>query len=475
MKDSELEAMADAMEANEFLRRARRLEDFRYDEIQGKYWDTTTGNLLVAKSVDGAIPRDWWPTRTDGRSGKPRAMAPSTVINDVSTGLTVEGSTWWPGQPRFIENVVVTDRGPVPLKGAVTYNSYVPPDHSQLANNQNPDAWIQHVKMLWPDPVEHEHFFDYAAHMIQRPDEKVNHGIVMAGSYGIGKDTALLPLRAGVGEWNTAEIPPDDISRQYNGYVKSVLLVINEVRPHDEDHKASNFYNELKPILAAPPEMIGMEMKYANVIYVRNLCHVVLTTNDPLTMYIPPDDRRLFVMTSDMDSPKAGVWQPYFEKMYKYFANGGTDAVVRWLQNRDLSEFNSGSPPMMTEGKRRIIESSNQVRRTVVDEVLEQYLEEVYGNERPPVIFMKDLHDYVNHAEFFDDKIQIIKSLNAKNFHFKMAERGYQMYRNPHAKSWRNGKYESRMAFLDKAVPQEDWQREVEAALAKRPLAFDLN
>jgi hypothetical protein len=448
------------------------MEDFRYDEQQEKYWDVTTGNLLGGKSVDGAIARDDWPTREDGRNGELRPFAPSRAINDVDTGLTVEGSTWWPGEPQFLNDTVVTERGAMHLRGAITYNSYIPPDRSRLRDTQNPDKWIEHVKFLFPDPVEHEHFFDFAAHMVQRPDEKVNHGLVMAGPQGIGKDTALLPLRHGVGHWNAAEIGPDDVTRQYNGYLRSVLLIVNEVRPHDEDFKASNFYNMLKPMLASPPEMLAMTLKYANTIYVRNLCHVVLTTNDPLTMYIPPEDRRLFVMTSPLPDPKEVpiFGAAYFDELYSYLKDGGADAVVKWLLRRNILQFNPGLPPPMTAGKQAIIESAHQVRRTLIDDVFDAYCERFFGGEKPKVVFHRDLSQFVLDADLFDDRQAVIKQLNAKNFHFKMAERGYDMMRNPAAQNWSNGKFKTRMAFILRSVPRKIQTEEILKELERRPL-----
>lgn len=478
MNDDDLEKLAQQAEDDtDFARRRRGMEDFRYDEQQGAYWDTTTGNLISAKSVNGAIPKDEWPTRPDGRNGQLKPYPPADAINDVDTGLTVEGSTWWPGMPTFIQDIVVTDRGPIKIRGACCYNSYVPPDRSKLRTDQNPDPWIEHVQFLFPDPVEQEQFFNWAAHMVQRPDEKVNHGLVMAGAQGIGKDTALLPLRWGVGEWNTAEIEPDVVNRQYNGYVKSVMLIINEVRPHDEDHKASNFYNQLKPLLASPPEMLAMEIKYANPIYVRNLCHVILTTNDPLSMYIPPEDRRLFVMRSPLPDPKTTpIFSPdYFHQMHDYLADGGSDAVVRWLLNRPLDNWQPAAPPPMTTGKQAIIESAHQVRRTVADDVIEACMETLGS---PQVIFARDLSDIVNQGNFFDDRREANKALQARNFHFKMSEWGYEPVRNPDASEWRikRGKeliFRSRVAFVAKSVPHDEQLRAIAAELQKRPLALE--
>lgn len=475
MNDAELERLAAEAEGD-FRRRSRGMEDFRFDEQQEQYWDVTTGNLLGPKAVDGAIPRADWPTRIDGRTGEPRPYPPSRAINDVDTGLTVEGSTWWPGREMLLENTLVSARGVRPLEGAVCYNSYLPPSAIPVPEGASPEGWITHVKKLYPDPVEHEHFFDFCAHAIQRPGEKVNHGLVLAGAQGIGKDTALLPVRLGVGEWNAAEVGPDAVTSQYNGFLRSVLLVINEVRPQDEDYKASNFYNLLKPVLAAPPEMLPMTIKYANTIYIRNLAHVILTTNDPLTMYIPPEDRRLFVMTSPLEDAARGknrqFVENYFEDLHADLAAGGAAAVVEWLAKRPIFDFNSTAIPPMTAGKQAIIDSANQVRRTASDELFELYVERVYAGKVPKVIFHRDLTDFVKLSEFFDDAESMVKSLNAKNFHFKMAERGFDLVRNPDAHSWVNGKYRTRVAFLARTVPRADAIKVIRGELAGRPLAF---
>lgn len=474
MNDEELLKLAEEAEnVQGFVRRTRRMEDFRYDERQEKYWDITTGTLLGPKSVDGAIPKDRWPTMPKGKNGDLKPYAPSIAINDVSTGLTVEGSTWWPGMPRFINDMVIDDRGVRPVPGASCYNTYYAPDHSRLRNDRSPDMWIEHIKTLWPDPEEHEHFFDYAAHMLQSPHEKVNHGIVIAGAQGLGKDTAMLPLRKGVGEHNTAEVAPDDITKAYNPYVRSVMLVINEVRPHDEDYKASSFYDQLKPLLAAPPEMLPMEVKYANVVYVRNLMHVFLTTNDPLKMYIPMEDRRLFVMTSRLSGPEAfGDPEKYFGELHEYLEDGGNDAVILWLKQRDISNFKAGAPPKATWGKQAIINSADQVRRSFADEIIEKYIYENYPDERPAVIFPKDILDWISTGNWFDDAKAATGAVSAKNFHYKMETAGYDLVRNPYKQEWTQGKFRSRAAFVSKKIPFSEQVELVQKELEKRPLVF---
>jgi len=472
MRDEELLQMAEEAEGK-FQRRKRTMESFRYDELQEQYWDITTGALLAPKSVDGAIKMDDWPTKPNSK-GDEKPYSPSKAINDIDTGLTVEGSTWWPGKSQFLENVIVTARGMMEVIGAVYYNLYVAPALPESTEGLDAGIWIKHIKKLFPEKIEHEMFFDFCAHMIQRPDEKVNFGLVMAGPQGIGKDTALIPVRKGVGEWNAAEVGPDAITSQYNGFLKSVLLIINEVRPQDEDHKASNFYNLLKPILAAPPEMLAMNEKYINTIYIRNLCHVILTTNDPLTMYIPIEDRRLFVMTSPLPDPKLNSVFPasYFEKFHTYLNSGGTGAVIHWLMERDISKFCPTQPPPMTAGKDAIIGSSTTVRYTAVDEVVDNFLDHLFKGAKPDVIFAFDLLQFANQSDYFDDADKVAGMLKGRTLHFKMNERGYDMVKNPAVRSgeWSYKGYRSRAAFISSHIGKDERIKIIKEQLKLRPL-----
>lgn len=472
MTDDELIAAADAadeLSEQSFRRRLAIVDDYRYDKAQCKYWDVVSGELYAAEAVDASIAVADWPTRTVAtRGGGQRVVAikPSQEIARIENGLMVDGSTWWPGLPDLIEGQLVTGRGAQPQAGALTINTYRAPDHSQLKRTKNADKWIKHVKTLFPDELEHEHFFDYAAHMLQNPAEKTNHGIVLSGAQGIGKDTMLLPIRYGVGVWNVAEISPDNIEDRFNGFVKSVMLVVNEVRPHNEEHRASGFYNRLKPYLAAPPEMLPMEMKHAHLIYVANVLRVFLTTNDPLTMHIPAEDRRLFVMDSRIQ--KGWARPDYFDGMFAYFKDGGIDAVIQWLLCRDIAHFRPGAMPPMTVGKQRIIESTQHVRRDAISDAFDTLV----GDGPEPLVFFPS--DLLSMA--FDNDLNLEKSLKAKNLHYRIADLGYYVLRPTHSKEWILKKniegsavaFRSRSAFVHRSIDPLTADDEILAAMGKR-------
>ena len=446
IKDIEEQA---AEHAKMWKRRFRALQGYRYDEQQEKYWDIETGLLCSARSVDGSIPRSDWPQEV--KDGKVRQIKPSVAINAIESGLTVESSTWWPGKPQLIRDLVCTDRGMLTRPGAMAFNTYAPSDQKPMVGDASP--WVNHVKTIYPDPVQHEHFFDWCAHCVQKPGEKVNHGIVLGGRQGIGKDAALLPVRNAVGTHNVTEIEPDDIVKPYNGYRQSVLVVLNEVRPHERDFKAYSFYNQLKPLLASPPEVLAVERKYFNPIYIPNVCHVAMTTNDPLSMFIPEGDRRLFVMDTDV-GPRE---DKYFNDLYDWMRADGLAIVFQWLLDRDLSNFAASTPPVVSSAKEKIQGISAAVRRSPVDDVLDDFLSK-WANLN--VVFLNDLLDSIRKNEF-DGEEELIGLAKGKSLIYKMNERGFIQVRRADGAKYKSGENQARSAYVREsflADPERNWK-----------------
>ena len=113
---------------------------------------------------------------------------------------------------------------------------------------------------------------------MQRPAEKINHALLQIGAQGIGKDTMLEPVKRAAGPWNFKDIRPTDMFGDFNGFVKSTILRINEV--HDlGDVSRFNFYERLKIYTAAPPDVLRVNEKYVPQYYVLNCCGVIMTSN----------------------------------------------------------------------------------------------------------------------------------------------------------------------------------------------------
>lgn len=349
-------------------RRLARPEDYVFDKAQEAFWDLRDGTVHSEKAVDASIPVELWRVVVDDADeetpaegarprGRPRRrrerlIPPSRDILRVENDQFVEGSTWWPGEPQIIRDIFIDANGWRPAPGRRIYNKYVPPPELGRGRADKAGWWVNHVKKLWPDPAEHEYFFDFCAHMVQRPQEKCNAAIVLSGTQGIGKDAALMPVKAAIGSWNTKNIDPDELFSPYKPWLETLMLVVDEVRPTKDEFHASSAYNILKPMIVAPPDTLPLNDKYTKLRHIINRLRVFITTNDWMSMYIPPEDRRMFIM----HSPLPQKWHEsegrasYFREFFDWCERGGTEHVAAWLAARDLSAFDPKAQAARTAG-----------------------------------------------------------------------------------------------------------------------------
>jgi hypothetical protein len=199
--------------------------------------------------------------------------------------------TWAPGDPTLITNRLIAEGGWFPRRGARVFNLYRPPT---LVFKSGPvEPWLDHLAMVFPGDVDH--IITWLAHRVQRPAEKINHALMLGGAQGVGKDTLLEPVKHAVGPWNFIEVAPRHMLGRFNGFVKAVILRINEARDlGDIDRYA--FYDHMKAYTAAPPDVLRVDEKNLREYAVPNVLGAIITTNHKTNgVYLPPDDRRHYV------------------------------------------------------------------------------------------------------------------------------------------------------------------------------------
>jgi hypothetical protein len=284
----------------------------------------------------------------------------------IDQNQPVEQLTWCPGLPMLIENRLIVSGGWIHHDGCRTFNLYRPPmiKHGD-ASKAGP--WIDHVELLYPNDAGHIKF--WLAHRVQRPQEKINHALCIMGPQGIGKDTMLYPAKVAVGEWNVAEILPPTLLGRFNGFVKSVILVVNEV--HDlGDLDRYGFYERNKAYTAAPPDVIRVDEKYVQEYPVFNVCGVVLTSNYKTSgLYLPEDDRRHYVAWSDRT--KEEFTPKYWSDIHAWYAREGCAHVAAYLAQLDLSGFNPKAPPPKTDAFYEIVGSGRAPETSEIGDALE--------------------------------------------------------------------------------------------------------
>jgi hypothetical protein len=159
-------------------------------------------------------------------------------------------------------------------------------------------------------------------------------------------------LKAAVGPWNFKEASPVTMMGQFDPYKKCVVLRVNEARDLG-DMTRHEFYERIKNLSAAPPDVLTVNEKYLGETYVPNVCGMIVTTNHPDAIALPADDRRCFVMWSTLT--KEDFTEKYWTDLYAWFDGGGREIVAHYLGNMDLGGFNAKAYPLRTEAWHQMV------------------------------------------------------------------------------------------------------------------------
>jgi hypothetical protein len=279
---------------------------------------------------------------------------------------TVEQMIWAPGEPMLIGDRLISEGGWIERPGCTCFNLYRPP---KVLNGDAAKAapWLEHIRRVYGQDAEH--VIVWLAHRVQKPQEKINHALVLGGMQGIGKDTLLEPVKHAIGPWNFSEISPSHLLGRFNGWIKSVILRINEARDLG-DVDRYGFYDHLKTYTAAPPDVLRCDEKNIREYSVLNVCGVVLTTNYKTDgIYLPADDRRHFVAWSDCT--KDDFSPDYWKYLYRWYEHEGCGHVAVYLRTLDISAFDPKAPPPKTDAFWAIVDANRAPEDAELSDAIE--------------------------------------------------------------------------------------------------------
>jgi hypothetical protein len=228
--------------------------------------------------------------------------------------------------------------------------------------------WLEHCRALVPNADELEHIFDVMAFKVQHPETKINHAVLHGGDQGSGKDTMWAPFIwavCGPHLKNRGLLDNDTMSSQFGYALESEILILNELKEPDAKERRA-LANKLKPIIAAPPEMLTVNRKGLHPYQMANRVFVLAFSNDPVPISLDSQDRRWFCVWSHAPRMTAQA----AEKMWKWYKAGGFAAISGWLASRDVTAFNPGAAPMLTEFKMNLVEHGMSMAESYLVELM---------------------------------------------------------------------------------------------------------
>ena len=321
-------------------------ERFAYLQNEDAYFDMDT-RREVSRRAFTAIFRHISCTSIHG-NGKLK-VDPATCYDEnrqAHNAKVLMGLTYAPGA-----TVIVTK------KNEMYGNRWVDgrPNVSNIASG-NIDLWVEHCRTLIPNEVELEHIWDVMAYKTQNPSIKINHAVLHGGDEGCGKDLMWRPFMwavCGDSGDNKKTLDGDTMNSAWGYHLESEILVLNELKEPDGGMRRQ-LANRLKPVIAAPPEYLTVARKGLHPYDTLNRMFVLAFSNDPVPIQLPTQDRRWFCVWSHAPRMKGDSGK----KMIDWQNSGGNARIAKWLHARDVSAFNPGEWPMMTEYKLNLVEQS---------------------------------------------------------------------------------------------------------------------
>ena len=259
---------------------------------------------------------------------------------------------WKPGQERIIDD-----------EGFTSFNIHEP---YRLGNEGgDPRPMIKHISSRYP--AESSVIFDYQAFTLRYPWVKINFSLYMVGKEGTGKNLMFEPLRWTMGqEFYTMDA--SDLAGNFNGAIAArKLLIIDE--PRNSGDSRWHMAETLKTLIATSDDsaQILIKPKYGHERLQDNLANVVILTNHPDAIRIT-DGRRFFACYDDQLPQDAD----YYTELANWMKNGGNEAYVQWLMERDLSGFNPKALPAVTNSRDAIELESRSSLADALEDAVEQ-------------------------------------------------------------------------------------------------------
>ena len=193
------------------------------------------------------------------------------------------------------------------------------------------------------DVIAGDHFdfvMDWIAHMVQRPWEPAQVALAFRGRQGHGKSFFTDHVGQLLGPGYQRVTDPRHLLGNFNAHLDDKLLVNCDEVFGTAEKRSQGI---LKTLVTA--ETILIERKGVDARLCKRYFRLILTSNESWVVPADLDDRRFFV--ADVRHPLEDEQDrfDYFAEVERCWQNGGREAFLDLLLNRDISGFNHRERP----------------------------------------------------------------------------------------------------------------------------------
>ena len=222
-------------------------------------------------------------------------------------------------------------------------------------------------------PNEYEQIFQWFAHNVQKPGQKINWALAFVGIQGTGKSMPFYLLEASVGHANIKNISSNVVNSKFSDWTTGhCVAVIDELAL--EKNSKLRVMDTLKD--AITNKLLSVNRKGLSIIDgVRNTQNYIITSNHDDALSLESSDRRWCVLRDNIRNVKEDVFDrfnnpDYYKEIYQSITDN--PGIIRsWLLSIDISDFNINVPPQ-TQAKRDMYVEDQDYEYHQINTMLEE-------------------------------------------------------------------------------------------------------
>jgi hypothetical protein len=203
----------------------------------------------------------------------------------------------------------------------------------EASNARSCDAFLEHIKTIVCDNNSEcsEYLLNWLAHIIQKPYQPPGVAVCLLSEQGAGKGLMMEYVGKILGRHYKQIVDKNQLLGQFTGQLEDAVLVFADELYWDGNRSETGL---LKGLITEKTRM--MERKYCEPIPIKNCVHLVIASNESWAIPAELGDRRFFVLEV---SPARKGDNDYFSALSKEMSAGGPEALLDFLQRRDISSF----------------------------------------------------------------------------------------------------------------------------------------
>lgn len=202
------------------------------------------------------------------------------------------------------------------------------------ANKGKCDLYLNHIKNIICDNNEeyYEYLLDWMAHVVQFPNIKNGVAVALYGNQGTGKGVFVSNFCKLFGNHYLYMGRPDALTSNFNSQLMNKCVVFADEAFWGGDKNISGI---LKSMITE--DTLRIEYKGQEAFNVNNYIHLIIASNNERTVPAEISERRFFCLkVSDKEMQN----NSYFNNILQELEEGGYEALLYFLLNRDISQKN---------------------------------------------------------------------------------------------------------------------------------------